>query len=45
MILGYSGGKSCFSLVDFIETNGNFKEKFKKFEQAFKRDEVMECRI
>jgi hypothetical protein len=32
-------------LVDFIEIDGNFKEKLKEFERAFKRDEVMEHKI
>jgi hypothetical protein len=32
-------------LIDFIEIGGNFKEKLKEFEQAIKRDEVMEHKI
>jgi len=31
-----------FSLVDFIETDLNLKEKLEEFEGAFERDEVVE---
>jgi hypothetical protein len=36
------GCKSPSSLVKLIETSVNLKEKFKKFEGTFEKDEVME---